>query len=595
MGLPGAIALPFLAEPTLSALARANQYLAAAENTQLEIVLWEGYRSYETQSYLYQMQLAAVRREAPDASDSELQILVEETVENPNRTFAHGTGGALDVTLSLEGTLLDMGSHYGDRSERSRRDYFAGQSPITQADRRASYYRGHLRAAMEHAGFVSRELAWWHFEIGTAQWAREKDRSVLLDRVLAPPPLEGPAVRPPIVPDRYSAWQSGVSRPFLSVSEGALALHSEPPGHYYARVSHPGGDSLANLLNREVLGGTGAVLCSSGLSACLQTVAAVIERGRTLLYADDIYYQCKVFFRREADRFGWKPQQTKSPLDSLRESENVGLVYVDSPSNWHLKCYDLEALAAAAHDAHALLIVDVTLQPCQDALLQGADIVVSSLSKDVSLGHTSAGVVAASDPALIARIAAAVAARGEMVTAETAHIVYQHAISLRDRLQAQNAKVKAISELLANHPTLSGIQIADTTLCGGLTGSQLSLQLVDPIQGQRFERLVGQRSLDADATLHLGSTFGAVYTSVEHFASRAGLRIDGSRRSAIPDNFVRVGVGCEQADRIIADLAYSLNASSLGPTVTIPQPWVLSPELATNGPATDVIGVGARR
>src|ERR1700683_3848242 len=314
MGMPGAVSLPFLADPTLVALGGAQRFLAALDDTGLEIVLWEGYRSYDTQSYLYRRELAAMRQEAPGASESELHDSVEQRVENPHGVFVHGTGGAVAVTLSLQGLLLDMGSRYGDRSERSRRDYFAEHPPDTPSDRRASYYRRQLRAAMEKAGFVSCGKEWWHFELGTARWALEKGRAVQLDRVLASPSPEGPSARPPIVPDRYSSWRSGVSRPFLSVSEGMQALRSEPPGHYYARVSHPGADALAGFLNREIFGGSSAILCSSGLSACLHTVAAVMGPGKTLLYADDIYYQCKAFFRRKADQLGWTFPRTTPPL-----------------------------------------------------------------------------------------------------------------------------------------------------------------------------------------------------------------------------------------------------------------------------------------
>jgi cystathionine beta-lyase/cystathionine gamma-synthase/D-alanyl-D-alanine dipeptidase len=592
MGLPGAVALPFLADLAVRALAEAQRHVAAlAGDACLEIVLWEGYRSHETQSYLYQDQLKLVRQRNPDLCESELHALVEERVEDPDRVFAYGTGGAVAVTLSSGALLIEMGSSYGDQSDRSRRDFYAQHLPETPVDRRASYHRRLLRAAMEKAGFASDEAAWWHFELGTRLWAREKGRVALLDRVLPPPSPEGPSARPPTVPDRYPSWQSGVSRPFLSVHESAQALHSPTRGHYYARISHPGADALTCLLSREVFDSTRTILSSSGLSACIQAVVALMEPGRTLLYADDVYHQCKLAFRREAARLGWRAQQTASPLAALAGRDDVGLVYVDSPSNWHLNCYDLCCLAAAAHDAQALLVVDVTLQPCQEALSKGADAVVCSLSKDISLGHTTAGAIASSNAVLMERVASEVAASGQMVTAETTHIIYQHAVSVRDRLYAHRAKVQSVSDMLAAQASVASVRTADINLCGGLTSSQLAVRLRDPGQGSRLERLVGQRSLDPAAALHLGSTFGAVYTSVEHFASRLGPRGDGSGRLAIPSDLVRIGLGCEQVDRISADLAFVLEASRVATAVPMPGPGLSS----SAAPATDEIAVGALR
>jgi cystathionine gamma-synthase len=564
-GAPGAQSLPFLAEPVIERLQHAAELVAAhTEDGRAELVLWDAHRGQRTQSHLFEAQLAALRARRPELSEQELRLLTLEVVEDPDGVFSHGTGGAVAATLAIDDTMVDMGSAFGESGARARRDFYRLHPPQTPAERLADRCRRVLADSMELAGFVGSPRQWWRYEWGTARWARLGDRGeVLLGRILPVPAIEGPAARPPVVPTRYPSWQPGVARPFLSVQEGIEARSSRPRGHRYARFSHAGADALGELLTREVLGGLEAVLCVSGQSAALHAVRALLPDGGTLIHADDIYHGCKQAFRRAQRERGWQIKQVKSPIEAIAAGQHADVVYVDSPSNWHLACHDLRALASAVHDAGAKLIVDVTLQPCQPALEQGADVVVCSLSKDISLGNTFAGAIASSDAAVLERVDSALNADGEMITAETAQTIHLQAVSLRDRLRGQAVKLVQVESFLRAHLAVGRVRTADQRLCGGLPGSQLSFHLADLAQGPRLEQVVTQRALDPAACLHWAGTFGAVFTTLEHFASQLGRSpAQLPAHPYIPPDLVRLGLGCEDAERIVAELKFALDASS---------------------------------
>jgi zinc D-Ala-D-Ala dipeptidase len=594
--VPGATSLPFVARPVLKQLRHAAEFIAdTAREGVMELVLWDAHHTREVQHWIVERAIPDLRARYPSLSEEQVWGLAGELLGDPHDVFPHGTGGAVAVTLAVNGRIVDMGSAFGDLTERSRRDFFTKHPPETEAERSAMGYRETLHSAMTEANFWGHAELWWHYEMGTRRWALESSstttRDPQLTRVLSAPTVEGPAARPPIVPSRYSSWRAGVGHPFLDVQEGIEARSKreeseEWRGHYYARVSHPGGDALAEFLAREIFHAERVALSVSGHAASAHAVRALTAKrisstsrsGRSnghpelpkLVVTDDIYHGSMETFRKwcytrsQNEWLDLVEVKSNKLLDEL--DHTVDVVYVDSPSNWHLNCHDLHELAQAVHKLGAALIVDVTLQPCQGALEAGADLIVCSLSKDISLGHTMAGAIAGLDATAIARIASSMVETGEMVTAETAHTIHQHAFSLRDRLHAQAVKVARLEQFLEGHESVANVKTADPRLCGGLTGSQLTFELLKCAQGRQLERVVGQRSLDPTACLHLARTFGAVFTSLEHLASRYETA-DGRLlvNLPLPRGTVRLGLGCEDWERIVAELEFALDASSIVP------------------------------
>jgi cystathionine beta-lyase/cystathionine gamma-synthase/D-alanyl-D-alanine dipeptidase len=560
-GLPGAVRWPFLAEPARKALLRVAARVAKEG---LELVLLDTHRARPTQLHLHDALIKALPAYHPDLDEQEILALTVELVGERDGVFPHGTGGAVGVTLARDGTILDLGSEFGDLGERSAADYFHAHAPETPAELDAATRRELLLEQMCAESFVGDPKRWWAYEWGTARWADVLSRDALLDEVLPPPQVDGPTARPPLVPARFPVWQPGLAQPLLSVEERAAAHMSRPPGHLYARQSHPGRDELAGLLTREILGGEGAALCSSGLAAVRHAIGTLMGKGDVLLYTKDVYHGSKQLIRRMARAGGWIAEEIVEPLDWLNRTGNrAKVVFVDSPSSWHMRCHDLPALAAAAQAVQARLVVDVTVQPCQRALGMGADVVVCSLSKDISYGNTSGGAIVSSDRVLLGRLLRSVDDSGEVLAGEAVQTIHQHALSTRDRLYAAGAKAEVVKEFLRAHPAVVEVFEADPNRCGGMSGSQLAFQLCDPTQGLRLERAVAQRALDPDTALHLMGTFGTHLTSLEHFGSTLGW-VDDRVKTPIPRDRVRLSLGHETAERIVAELEFVLGATWTG-------------------------------
>jgi cystathionine beta-lyase/cystathionine gamma-synthase/D-alanyl-D-alanine dipeptidase len=575
-GVRDAVPQPFVARPLIQMLAKVAEALAEED---MELVIWDAYRAPSAQERIFDDLLAKLSaRQATLSPERARAHAVElaraqavELVGERNGVYPHGTGGAVAVTLAKGGAMVEMASAFEELGEQSSPGYFSEHEPVTVAEKLASGYRELLRTEMQDAGFVAHPRWWWAYEHGTARWA-PSFRAPFLSRVLMPPLVKGPMERPPLIPVRHPALQTGVAQPALSYEERTEAYASR---YRYVRESHQAADAFADFLTREILGGEGTLLCSSGRAAVGHALATVLEPGqalpKTLLYAKDVYLGSRQLIGIRGDAKNGEGRfhviAKGDPLEWLkREDEHVDCVLVDSPSNWGPRCFDIHALAQAAHERDAKLIVDVTVQPCQPALAEGADIVVCSLSKDVSYGFTMGGALATSDRPLLGALAKSIADSSEVLAPAAVHMIHEQAFSLRDRLRAHVDRVEKVASFLEGHSAVEEVNIADAELCGKLLGSMLTFDLRDLDQGARLERAIGQRALDPAASLHLMGTFGGPMTSIEHYGSTAGERWEaGNARTNPPERRVRLGLGYQSAERIVAEIGFMLEASKAAP------------------------------
>jgi cystathionine gamma-synthase len=560
LGVEGACPLAFVAQPVLGPLGHASGLLTQlAGDRGAELVLWDAHRTRRTQQSLHAERIRWLRLLEPSLSLQKARRLAAVALGELTGVFPHGTGGAVSVTLSFAGRLAEMGCDFEEERELARTDYFLDNDPVGASEEQVAANRRLLAEVMDLAGFCTRSN-WWEFEWGTAAWAIVRGREPLLTEVLDEVTMRGPAMRPALAPHRFPRLQSGVAQPFLTADEARTS--SRGSSYAYARAAHEGADALGELLTRVAFGGAGTVVCANGVVAVRCALDTALSTPGPVMSTKDIYYGSKTALLDVAGIHGVTATTSDKPLRALLADKRPRVVFVESPSNWLLRCQDVGQLAAAAHDAGALLIVDVTLQPCQPALELGADMVVCSLSKDVSLGHTLAGAIACREDSVLAHVEETVIRAGALVAPEVALTVHQQAVSLRDRLAALATKMDLVRCALTDHPAVRKVVTADLSLCGGLPGSQMGLRLHNPSVGWALERLVAQRSLDPSACLQLAGTFGAIFTTVEHFASRRlGATEESNARPTIPLDAVRVGLGCEEGPRIAAELGFMLEAA----------------------------------
>ncbi|HZN41422.1 MAG TPA: aminotransferase class I/II-fold pyridoxal phosphate-dependent enzyme [Planctomycetota bacterium] len=379
------------------------------------------------------------------------------------------------------------------------------------------------------------------------------------------PPL-GP-LSPPLVRSSTSAQPDSESLRLVGSAESA--------SDFYQRLGHSCGRAFESLV-AALEGADGAVSFSSGMAAMSAALLAHCKSGDRVLLAEEIYGGTSAFALHDLVRFGVAVDRFSAlDLAGLRKAlqRPTRLVVFETPINPTLRLADISAIASAARGAGATTVFDGTFAPppIQSALRHGVDLVVHSATKFFG-GHSDvlAGVVAGSH-AMLRPIEALRRRTGGILAPDPAWLLLRSWPTLRLRIEAQQAAALAIArELVADvaekrlvavsHPGLP--QHPDHALMrrqmtGG--GCLVSVEVHGGLPGARavFDRL---------ARIAKAPSLGGVETlaTLPAFTTHAGLSAAERARAGIPDGLMRIAVGLEGVDVLLADLRQAI-AGGAGP------------------------------
>lgn len=146
-------------------------------------VIFDGYRSKETQEGLFESYFEQIKRKNPDLSEEELHKETRKYVAHPNEPSRfeippHNSGGAVDIGLTHLGRTLDMGTDFDDLTEKASTDFFERQFDAQFGIDESRWNKVRLnRRILFHAlvsvGYTNWKYEWWHFDIGNCVWAQE--------------------------------------------------------------------------------------------------------------------------------------------------------------------------------------------------------------------------------------------------------------------------------------------------------------------------------------------------------------------------------------------------------------------------------------
>lgn len=315
---------------------------------------------------------------------------------------------------------------------------------------------------------------------------------------------------------------------------------------------------LAKLENAET-----ALLFPNGMAA-IAAVFRAMPAGATLLVQSQIYWGTTAWLRGFADRRGMTLVEAElSDYDTLRAAcadHKPDLVFIETPSNPWLRTVDITAAANAAHGVGAKLVVDSTAAtPVLTRPLDlGADIVMHSATKGIN-GHSDvlAGVLATNDPE--AEIWQAIAMdrhdAGAVIGPFEAWLLIRGMRTLPLRVERMCANAQAIAHAMADHAQVEGVfypglsthpgyDVATRQMVGGY-GSLMSI-LVAGDQANAMA-VAGRLNL-----FHRATSLGGVESLVEH-------RFTIEPHTGIPPNLLRLSIGIEDPQDLIADLDQALN------------------------------------
>jgi len=338
---------------------------------------------------------------------------------------------------------------------------------------------------------------------------------------------------------------------------------NEPRAHDYSRRGNPTRDVVQRAL-AELEGGAGAVLTNTGMSAIHLVTTVFLKPGDLLIAPHDCYGGSYRLFdslsKRGAYRVKFVDQGDSAALAAAL-AEKPKLVLVESPSNPLLRVVDIAAICQAARAAGAVSVVDNTfLSPAlQNPLALGADLVIHSCTKYLN-GHSDvvAGTVIAKDPAVATELAWWANNIGVTGAAFDSYLLLRGLRTLAPRMAAAQRNALAIVDYLKQqplvkklyHPSLpenAGHEYARRQQRG--FGAMLSFELdADEARLRRF--------LKALQLFTLAESLGGVESLISHTATmtHAGMSAEARAAAGISETLLRVSVGIEDHEDLIADL-----------------------------------------
>jgi methionine-gamma-lyase len=373
------------------------------------------------------------------------------------------------------------------------------------------------------------------------------------------------------IPDETGAvvtpiYQTSTFR-FRDVDHGAGLFAGKGKGYIYTRLGNP----TVRAVERAVAvleGGYDGIGCASGMAALHLAFGSILRAGDHAVCSEALYGPVVGLMSEQFSNFG----VTATFVDST-DPENVRramtpkttLVHIETPGNPTLAVTDLAAVAKIARENGAKLTVDNTFMSpiLQRPLEHGADVVIHSMTKFLN-GHADvvAGMVVAKDEESYRQMRKMSNAFGGTIDPFNAFLVARGIKTLAIRMKKHCENGMKVAEFLAAHPKVERVMYPGLD---SHPGSDVHARQADGSGGLVSFELRG--GLEAGKVLMnslqlcvLAVSLGGVETLIQHPASMTHASMDAEVRkhAGITDGLVRISVGVEDADEIIADLRQGL-------------------------------------
>lgn len=352
-------------------------------------------------------------------------------------------------------------------------------------------------------------------------------------------------------------------------SAGAEArFKGEEPGHIYSRFSNP---TVETFQKRAALleGAEAARGTATGMAAVTTAVMSQLRAGDHAVAARALFGGCRYVIEDYLPRWG-----VESTLVDGRDPENFAramrpntkVVFVETPTNPTLELVDLKAVAEIAHAHGAVLIVDnVFATPIwQKPLELGADLVTYSATKHMDgQGRALGGVILGKKSLIEADIHTIIRQTGPSMSPFNAWVLLKGLETLPLRVKAMTESASKLANFFADHPKVERISypfhhshpqhdLAKRQMGGGSTLVSLT------VKGGKEAAF---RVADALAIVAISNNLGDAKSIISHPATTTHQRFtdDEKREMDITDGLLRLSVGLEDADDLIADFAYALD------------------------------------
>ena len=376
-----------------------------------------------------------------------------------------------------------------------------------------------------------------------------------------PPDVSPPPGNLPVIAPIYQS----VKYEFETVDDTLRMLRGETPGYFYMRASNPTTRQL-ELTLAQLQGRDDCLATASGVNSIAQTLIALTKAGDHILFFIETYGPTRNIIRRLLARFG--VEHTMLSIEDLAGIENVlasrptRLVFFESPTNPVTKVADIERIVELAHRHGALAAIDNTLAGFHQHGEFDIDVFVHSLTKYASgTGDVMGGAVIARKE-LIEGMRGDFSVLGALLDPHAAFLIQRGLKTYFVRYSAQTQGAQRIAEHLAAHPAVARVhypglpahpQAALAKKQMRESGTVVTFEVA--AGGEAARRFSEKLQLFA-LTASLGSTESLVMAP--QLIGTRDFTPDQLRKSGIGPGTVRLSIGLEDIDDLLADIDQAL-------------------------------------
>ncbi len=339
------------------------------------------------------------------------------------------------------------------------------------------------------------------------------------------------------------------------------------PGYVYSRYSNP---TLTMFEERMAAleGAEAARSTATGMAAVTTAIMGLVKAGDHVVAAKALFGSCRWVIEDWLPRFG----VASTLVDGVDLAQwkaavrpNTTAFFMETPTNPTLEVYDIAAVAKIAHDAGAKLVVDnVFATPLfQSPLALGADCVVYSATKHIDgQGRVLGGVILASEKFIMDHVHQVIRQTGPSLSPFNAWVLLKGLETLSVRVERQTANATAVAEALAGHGKLTRLiypgradhpqaAVIKKQMRGG--SNLIAFEIEGGKQG-------AFRFLNGLKLIGITNNLGDAKSLITHPTTTTHQRLTPAQRAelGIGDGLVRLSVGLEHADDLIADLLGAL-------------------------------------
>ncbi|MDD3459272.1 MAG: cystathionine gamma-synthase [Weeksellaceae bacterium] len=359
-----------------------------------------------------------------------------------------------------------------------------------------------------------------------------------------------------------------VMTPIYQTSTFAQSSPGVHKGYEYSRAANPTRTALENAL-AAIENGTHGFAFGSGLAAT-DGILKLLKAGDEVIAMDDLYGGSFRMFTRIYQNFGLKfsfVDMTRPENILAKITPQTKLIWVETPTNPLMKIVDIKLVCDLVKDKGIMVAVDNTFASpyLQNPLDLGADIVMHSATKYLG-GHSDvvAGAVVVKDESLAEKIHFSLFAGGGILGPQDAYLILRGIKTLHVRMQRHCENGMKVAEFLKTHPKIGQLffpgliehpnhEIAKKQMKG--FGGMVSFNFKSGKKEDAF------RFFERLKIFTLAESLGGVESLANHPASmtHASIPIEIRTEQGISDDLVRLSVGIEDADDLLADLEQSLD------------------------------------